>query len=79
MQSASFKARLPAHIEAGLYEFVKKGDPPVMGLTKMHAGVTPADIRSMRTRLPADVKAGRIPATTPGELPTASTTAAASP
>lgn len=48
-----------------------------MGLTKMHAGVTPTDIRSMRIRLPADVKAGRIPATTLGELPAASPTAAA--
>lgn len=64
--------------EAGLYEFVKKGDPPVMGLTKMEAGVTLADMRSPRMKLPADVKAGRIPVTTPGELPTATATFAAS-
>jgi len=50
-----------------------------MGLTKMKAGVTLAEMRSPRIKLPADVKAGRIPATTPGELPTASPTAAAAP
>ncbi len=62
--------------EVGLYEFVRRGDPPVMGLTKMEAGVTLADMRSPRIKLPADVKAERIPATTPGELPNASPTAA---
>ena len=63
----------------GLWEFVKKGDPPVMGLTKMEAGVTLADMKRPRVKMPADVKAGRIPATTTGELPAATPTAAASP
>jgi len=70
-------SRGPINSEAGLYEFVKKGDPPVMGLTKMEAGITLADMRSPRIKLSADVKAGRILATTPGELPIASPTAAA--
>ncbi len=43
----------------GLYEFVKKGDPPVMGLTKMEAGVTLDEMKRPRMKLPADVKAGR--------------------
>lgn len=64
----------------GLYEFVKKGDPPVMGLTKMEAGVTLDEMKRPRVKLPADVKAGRIPASTPGNLPatTPTPTAAAS-
>ena len=63
----------------GLYEFVKKGDPPVMGLTKMDMGSTLADMRRPTMKLPADVKAARIPATTPGSLPAATPTIAASP
>ena len=63
----------------GLYEFVRKGDPPVMGLTKMDMGVTLADMRRQTTKLPADVKAARLPATTPGSLPAATPTIAASP
>ena len=62
----------------GLYEFVKKGDPPVMGLTKMEAGVTLDDMKRPRVKLPADAKAGRIPASTPGSLPAVTTIAAAS-
>lgn len=62
----------------GLYEFVKKGDPPVMGLTKMEAGVTLNEMKRPRVKLPADIKAGRIPASTPGSLPAATSTAAAS-
>lgn len=56
-------------IPIGLYEFVKKGDPPVMGLTKMTEGLTLADMKRPRIKLPADVKAGRIPASMPGPLP----------
>lgn len=44
-------SRGPINSEAGLYEFVKKGDPPVMGLTKMEAGITLADMRSPRIKL----------------------------
>ena len=68
-----------ADTHIGLYEFVKKGDPPVMGITKVESGVTLADMRRPRAPLPADIKASRIPSTTPGELPAATTTAAASP
>ena len=53
----------------GLYGFVRKGDPPVMGLTKMEVGVTLAEMKRPRVKLPADLKAGRIPASTPGTLP----------
>ena len=63
----------------GLYEFVKKGDPPVMGLTKVEVGATLADMRKPTTKLPSDEKAARIPATTPGTLPAAVNTMAASP
>ncbi|KAL8679740.1 MAG: hypothetical protein Q9186_004012 [Xanthomendoza sp. 1 TL-2023] len=49
----------------GLYEFVRKGDPPVMGITKVEAGTTLEDMRRPRIKLPMDVTAGRIPATTP--------------
>ena len=55
----------------------KKGDPPVMGLTKVQSGVTLADMKRPRIKLPADIKAQRIPATTAGELPRATMTAAA--
>ena len=53
----------------GLYEFVRKGDPPVMGITKMEAGVTLEDMKRPRLHpspnLPLDITAGRLPATTP--------------
>ncbi|KAK3168802.1 hypothetical protein OEA41_005250 [Lepraria neglecta] len=71
--------RLAGNKLPGLYEFVKKGDPPVMGLTKVEAGVTLDDMKRPRVKLPANVKAGRIPSTTPGELPDAMPTAAATP
>lgn len=58
---------------------MKKGDPPVMGLTKIEAGVTLDNMKRPRVKLPADIKAGRIPASTPGSLPAATPTAAASP
>ena len=57
----------------GLYEFVKKGDPPVMGLTKIQAGVTLDEMKRPRVKLPTDVKASM-----PGSLPAATPTAAAS-
>lgn len=53
----------------GLYEFVKKGDPPVMGLTKMTQGTTLASMKNHRDRLPADMLAERLPASLPGPLP----------
>lgn len=40
---------------AGLYEFVKKGDPPVMGITKVGVhGVTEADLKRPRRKLPLE-------------------------
>lgn len=62
----------------GLYEFVKKGDPPVMGLTKMEAGITLDEMKRPRVKLPADIKAGKVPASTPGNLPAATPAAATS-
>ena len=60
---------LRANIGKGLYEFVRKGDPPVMGITKMAAGVTLEDMKRPRLnppqKLPMDITASRIPATTP--------------
>lgn len=54
-----------AYCDVGLYEFVKKGDPPVMGITKVEAGTTLEQMQRPRVKLPMDVTAGRIPATTP--------------
>ena len=55
---------------------MKKGDPPVMGLTKVEAGVTLNDMKKPRVKLPGNAKAGRVSASTPGILPATSTTAA---
>ncbi len=53
----------------GNYEFVKKGDPPVMGITKLEAGVTLENMKRPRLdhppKLPLDITAGRLPATMP--------------
>jgi hypothetical protein len=37
-----------------MYEFVKKGDPPVMGITKLGNGVTAEDLLRPRRKLPLD-------------------------
>lgn len=50
------------NVLTGLYEFVKKGDAPVMGLTKLANGVTEADLKRPRKLLPLEQQAGRIPA-----------------
>ncbi|KAL8874528.1 MAG: hypothetical protein Q9174_000166 [Haloplaca sp. 1 TL-2023] len=57
--------RLAGNKLPGLYEFVRKGDPPVMGITKVEAGTTLEEIHRRSTKLPIDVTAGRIPATAP--------------
>ncbi|KAB2572531.1 putative mitochondrial ribosomal protein l16 protein [Lasiodiplodia theobromae] len=49
----------------GQYEFVKKGDPPVMGITKVGNGVTAEDLKRPRKKLPLEETAERISATTP--------------
>ena len=48
-----------------------------MGLTKVEAGVTLEEMKRPRLKLPADVKAARIPASTPGEISTATISATA--
>jgi hypothetical protein len=35
-----------------LYEFVKKGDPPVMGITKLGNGVTEESLKRARKEIP---------------------------
>jgi hypothetical protein len=52
-----------------MYEFVRKGDPPVMGITKLGNGVTVEDLMRPRKKLPLEQTAARIPETSP--LPTA--------
>lgn len=44
----------------GTYEFVKKGDPPVMGITKL-AGVTAEELRRPRRVLPVEKEAEQAP------------------
>ncbi|KAL9612234.1 MAG: hypothetical protein Q9167_003146 [Letrouitia subvulpina] len=55
--------RLAGNKLPGLYEFVRKGDPPVMGLTKVDGGVTLEEMKKPRIKLPMDTTAGRLPAT----------------
>ncbi|KAI9844567.1 MAG: mitochondrial ribosomal large subunit component [Sclerophora amabilis] len=55
--------RLAANKMPGQYEFVKKGDPPVMGITKLE-GVTVEELKRPRRKLPLEVNASRIPSTT---------------
>ncbi|KAI4152899.1 MAG: hypothetical protein LQ341_000616 [Variospora aurantia] len=57
--------RLAGNKLPGLYEFVRKGDPPVMGITKVEAGTTLEEMQRPRLKLPMDITAGRLPATTP--------------
>jgi len=45
---------------AGLYEFVKKGDPPVMGITKLGNGVTVESLMRPRKTLPVEKGEERI-------------------
>lgn len=40
-----------------------------MGLTKMTEGMTLADMKRPRAKLPADVTAERIPSSMPGQRP----------
>jgi len=57
--------RLAGNKLPGLYEFVKKGDPPVMGITKVGLrGITEADLRRPRRKLPLEQTAARLPSTT---------------
>ncbi|KAL2040990.1 hypothetical protein N7G274_006448 [Stereocaulon virgatum] len=71
--------RLAGNKLPGLYEIAKKGDPPVMGLTKMEPGVTLADMKKPLRKLPADSEAVRLSSTSLGELPEEIPTAAVTP
>jgi hypothetical protein len=54
----------------GLYEFVKKGDPPVMGVTKVGVnGLTEADLKRPRRKLPLEETAARLPSSTSAPAP----------
>jgi hypothetical protein len=44
----------------GLWEFCKKGDPPVMGITKLGDGVTTEDLLRPRRKLLLEETAARI-------------------
>jgi hypothetical protein len=54
--------RLAGNKLPGLYEFVKKGDPPVMGVTKVGVGMTEEELKRPRRKLPLEQLAGRLPA-----------------
>ena len=56
---------------AGMYEFVKKGDPPVVGITKL-SGVTMAELKKPRRAVPL----GTLP---PSAIPEATTSTSLSP
>lgn len=58
-------SRVATNTILGQYEFVKKGDPPVMGITKVGNGVTAEDLKRPRKKLPLEETAERISATTP--------------
>jgi hypothetical protein len=54
--------RLAGNKLPGLYEFVKKGDAPVMGITKIGVnGLTEADLKRPRRKLPLEETAARLP------------------
>ncbi|MCJ1424490.1 mitochondrial ribosomal large subunit component [Sticta canariensis] len=56
--------RLAASKLPGLYEFVRKGDPPVMGITKVPVGVTLEEMKRPRVKTLLNVTASPLPATT---------------
>lgn len=37
-----------------MYEFVKRGDAPVVGITKLEDGVTMEDLKRPRRKIPLD-------------------------
>ncbi|KAI9720548.1 MAG: mitochondrial ribosomal large subunit component [Chrysothrix sp. TS-e1954] len=56
--------RLAAAKLPGLWEFVKKGDPPVMGITPLKTATTESDLRRPRKKLPLEHTAQRLPGST---------------
>lgn len=66
--------RLAGNKLPGMYEFVRKGDPAVMGITKVGGDVTEEMLRRPRRTLPGvtlDTSANRLKAASPGleEMP----------
>ena len=61
--NTSFRLELIRFILLGLYEFVKKGDPPVMGLMKLTGEVTAEALKRPRKKLPGEETAHRLPGT----------------
>lgn len=63
--------RLAGNKLPGMWEFVRKGDPPVMGITKLGPGVTEEALRRARKDVPIApvpspaATAERLPGTTP--------------
>ena len=55
--------RLAGNKLPGVYEFVKKGDPPVMGITKIGRGVTEEMLRRPRRQVEAKMPAPSLPGT----------------
>lgn len=51
MSSSTFHFLINSSI--GMYEFVKKGDPPVVGITKLD-GVTLEELKRPRRKIPLD-------------------------
>jgi ribosomal protein L16 len=65
--------RLAGNKLPGLYEFVRKGDGPVMGITKVGLnGITEQDLKRPRKKLPLEEVAAGIPEASPSSAaPTA--------
>ena len=55
--------RWGADLDIGQYEFVKRGDPPVMGITKLETPTTAAELRKPRRKTLAEETTHRLPGT----------------
>jgi hypothetical protein len=51
----------------GMYEFVKKGDPPVVGITKLD-GITMEELKRPRRKIPLGSTAETLPSTASASL-----------
>ena len=56
----------------GLWEFVKKGDPPVVGVTKLGNGVTLESLKRPRRNLPLGTESAESPPKSVTTSPTSS-------
>lgn len=63
--------RLAGNKLPGQYEFIKKGEPAVVGITKLRGGVTIEDLKRPRKQLPTAEKLEVTPevVTTPSSVP----------